>query len=948
MAVAPLSNKRLLKRWAYPMADDVHIGNSLCNLVAVTSTVKSAVMCAFASVTAAEQWSDLSLALHSAADDKTLSVQAREEAISHFQSKLISLLREARCDAVHRVLDAMVHPQPMLTESRCVIYALCSPVLSKCYVGAVGFKGPRPPIKRWREHMSLANLWNSKTSRHRFLSRRPALYTALSYAGMGNVVMVILACPPERILGTVERHFIRHLSPVYNWVASCDSEMVPAFPANLLGSATCDDVLSLAARVLRQANPKLSKTSWVSLIKGVLSAGDRSLAAKLARVARFRCSGLHSLRASYHITVHCPVPSDLLRQMKRDLRKLLLEIPVTARTPHFFVSSQCVSCKWGKSPFIESIIAPAMPSLEKIGKCNCLALAGPRIAGHLICRSWQDIPACRALNHLCGNAPLSQRSYGSIEKFSQSVKRQAMRLLRSAGMEKDDAEDAASRYSCIFEQLIQQWMESLPPMLFQQNVRKALRAVHRAGLLFVRIDRSPGRVVVLCREAWLHLQQTAFLRSHRYSMLDTTEDDSNYAERMWKSLKLLLCDYGSKLTLRKAKGTGRPYGYWTLKNKSLLLREPPIIKLRPIISHFIHPGRPLLRKIARALAILVDLASCAVRGHRANHVPMWRLHEGCRKWVEQLVARKDVVGCAESDVEDCFLNTPRELVLKALDFWMHFQFSRTRQQPFFAISKDSKKEDHRGRPCATHYWELSASEVVALVEWELRENSTFAVVGCSGARVVLQQHCGLPIGGHLSAALVELVALWREYTCEWPAALQHRASARYRDNFFVTMQGDDNGEVFSTLAKELTTLLAMPVKLEKVGSHVRCLELRLRFSSDEAVHTTVAFRTDEDRQGEDHAVTSWPPRNDPRVPLVLPSLLHGLASKLRLYYIPGTKGYTCAIRKATAFIRARGYPVNWWARSWALALVRQGAIAQCLPRLLRTALHCDFTQTPAQ
>ena len=333
-----------------------------------------------------------------------------------------------------------------------------------------------------------------------------------------------------------------------------------------------------------------------------------------------------------------------------------------------------MSCKWGKSPFVESIVAPALPSLEKIGKCNCSALEGPRVAGHLISRSWQDIPACRALKLLCGGASLSQRTYGSTEVFCDSVKKQAIRLLRSAGMEKDDAEGAAYRYSCTFKLLMQQWMKSLPPILFQQNIRKALQAVHRAGLMFVRIDRSPGRVVVMCREAWLHLQRTAFLHSYRYATLDATEDDTNYAARAWKSLKLLLCDCGSKLALSKTKGTGRPYGYWTMKNKSLLLCEPPVIKLRPIISHFIHPGRLVLRKIARALAILVDLASSAVRGHRTNHVPMWRLHEGCRKWVEQLVSRKDVVGCAEFDVEDCFLNTPRELVLKALDFWMHFQF----------------------------------------------------------------------------------------------------------------------------------------------------------------------------------------------------------------------------------------------------------------------------------
>ena len=142
---------------------------------------------------------------------------------------------------------------------------------------------------------------------------------------------------------------------------------------------------------------------------------------------------------------------------------------------------------------------------------------------------------------------------------------------------------------------------------------------------------------------------------------------------MRKSLNQLLCDCRSKMMLKKSKGTGRPYGYWTMKNKSRLLDEPPAIKSRPIISHFIHSGRPVLKRMARALSILVDMASTAVRSSKPNHVPMCRFHDGCQKWLHQLVLRKGIAGCAEFDVEDCFLNSPRELVLKALDFWMRFQ-----------------------------------------------------------------------------------------------------------------------------------------------------------------------------------------------------------------------------------------------------------------------------------
>ena len=201
--------------------------------------------------------------------------------------------------------------------------------------------------------------------------------------------------------------------------------------------------------------------------------------------------------------------------------------------------------------------------------------------------------------------------------------------------------------------------------------------------------------------------------------------------------------------------------------------------------------------------------------------------------------------------------------------------------------------------------------------------------------MVLQQHRGLPVGGHLSASLVELV----EFTCDWPFSLQHRATARYRDNFFITTRENDETAIYPAMANDLTTLLAMPVKLENVGSHVRCLELRLKFSLGLPVNVTIVFRTDDDRQGEDHTVTSWTPKSDPRIHLVLPSL----ASKIRLYHMPGTRA---AILRATAFVRSRGYPMRWWARYWALALVRQGAVVHCLPDLLRRVLNGQFGRTP--
>ena len=50
-----------------------------------------------------------------------------------------------------------------------------------------------------------------------------------------------------------------------------------------------------------------------------------------------------------------------------------------------------------------------------------------------------------------------------------------------------------------------------------------------------------------------------------------------------------------------------------------------------------------------------------------------------------------------------------------------------------------------------------------------------------------QQQRGLPIGGHLLAAFVELLVLRREFESVWPLSLSGLLTARYRDNFFVVL-----------------------------------------------------------------------------------------------------------------------------------------------------------------
>ena len=223
------------------------------------------------------------------------------------------------------------------------------------------------------------------------------------------------------------------------------------------------------------------------------------------------------------------------------------------------------------------------------------------------------------------------------------------------------------------------------------------------------------------------------------------------------------------------------------------------------------------------------------------------------------------------------------------------------------------------------------------MEWELEHNSDFEVVAADGSKVCLRQAIGLPIGGNLSAALVELVALHREHTQPWPSMLSGQLSCRYRDNFFAAVPSAECCPMEDT-AQALTALLSMPVKPVSRSAVMRCLEVRVTFQEGLPPKSVLAFRTDADRQGESGDIESWPDREDPRLPVVLPGLLTGLAAKLRFYTAPGVRGYAATIREMYRFVQRKGYSTGSWMRPFALALLRVGARPAVLPRALRRVL----------
>ena len=110
------------------------------------------------------------------------------------------------------------------------------------------------------------------------------------------------------------------------------------------------------------------------------------------------------------------------------------------------------------------------------------------------------------------------------------------------------------------------------------------------------------------------------------------------------------------------KRCARPFGHFTVKQKCLIHSADVLaletVKLRPLIAHDKHPARLGLKRIARALALLVETVIPFVKEKRPQHTPMWRLHAGTLSLLlalqRSISSGVRIESLVELDVADCF------------------------------------------------------------------------------------------------------------------------------------------------------------------------------------------------------------------------------------------------------------------------------------------------------
>ena len=297
-------------------------------------------------------------------------------------------------------------------------------------------------------------------------------------------------------------------------------------------------------------------------------------------------------------------------------------LPSPCRVDKFEVVARCLSACWCGSPYLTDVLSPSAPPLDSVGPCSC---PHPSTGSqHVFTREWQHLRCCRALSELLGDTPLQMQVFPSVSYIQSSAKTQLRRLLKSVGFAKEDARRIIDTISAAFYPSLAIWAEALPPFLQLRLLRPAPRHVHRAGLLFLKVDRNPQRLVDVCRHIWFQLHRETFIYPrYELTVLGPSCADPSWANAAVDSFRTAFQEKGCRPWFSRAPNLpARPVAHFTVKQKSLLKVCPPVVKIRPLTAHHRHPLRTALRRAVRALSLLVQAAVPFVQNRLPHHIPM--------------------------------------------------------------------------------------------------------------------------------------------------------------------------------------------------------------------------------------------------------------------------------------------------------------------------------------
>ena len=123
--------------------------------------------------------------------------------------------------------------------------------------------------------------------------------------------------------------------------------------------------------------------------------------------------------------------------------------------------------------------------------CLTLFVAPSFLVASKVLSAWSALPICYRLHQLLADRCLSYRVYFPLQFVLADM--QVAKKLRTCGLDKEASDDAADRCSQAICEPMKQYWSGILPHLVLGNVKKALQPIRRTNMVFVRIDRNPGR-----------------------------------------------------------------------------------------------------------------------------------------------------------------------------------------------------------------------------------------------------------------------------------------------------------------------------------------------------------------------------------------------------------------------------------------------------------------------
>ena len=168
---------------------------------------------------------------------------------------------------------------------------------------------------------------------------------------------------------------------------------------------------------------------------------------------------------------------------------------------------------WQRWAMCDGLMVPVVPKILRRLRLQVSYLrndAGRRPCLHAKMERHRTMPTGLGLHHLIGDRPMSYRPHPPLNVANDLVQHCVKARLRMAGMDADTASEIASKYARQIQRPLQQFWESFPTHLHYDTVKQQLRPILRDGRVFVRIDRNPGRVVLMCRASGCRCKRRSF------------------------------------------------------------------------------------------------------------------------------------------------------------------------------------------------------------------------------------------------------------------------------------------------------------------------------------------------------------------------------------------------------------------------------------------------------